>query len=85
MSYADEVVRMYELIKEGKESEPWQELPKGWTMKSVREFWNSLTGDREHKVTACMKKMEGKVDNPAAFCASLRDLVEGTTEWRGKK
>jgi hypothetical protein len=49
----------------------WETLPKGWTEESLNSFWNSLTGDRKHKITACMKKMEGKIDNPGAFCASL--------------
>lgn len=51
--------------------EQWKDLPKGWTKDSLKSMWGSLTGDREHKVTACMKKMSGKVDNPGAFCASL--------------
>jgi hypothetical protein len=55
--------------------EDWVDLPKGWTSDSVKKFWGSLTGDREHKVTACMKKMSGKVDDPGAFCASLARKV----------
>lgn len=62
----------------------WKKLPKGWTDESVHKFWDSLTGDRKHKVTACIKKMEGKLDDPGAFCASLADTIEGTTSWRGK-
>ena len=53
----------------------WESLPKGWTKESAKEFWNSLTEDRKHKVTACMKKMKGKVSNPGAFCNSLRHLL----------
>ncbi len=49
----------------------WEDLPRGWTMESARKFWASLTGDRKHKVTACIKKMRGKVDDPGAFCGSL--------------
>lgn len=66
-------------------SAAWEKLPKGWTQDSVKKFWESLTGDKEHKVTECMKKMEGKFDDPAAFCASLRDKVEGSTAWRGER
>jgi len=51
--------------------EGWETLPKGWTEESLNSFWDTLTGDRKHKITACMKKMEGKVDNPGAFCGSL--------------
>lgn len=61
----------------------WESLPKGWTEDSVKKFWSSLTGDAEHKVTSCISDMEGKVDDPGAFCASLKDKIEGSTEWRG--
>jgi len=62
----------------------WDNLPKGWTKESVEKFWGSLTGDHEHKFTECRKKMEGNVDDPDAFCASLKDMMKGTEEWRGK-
>lgn len=52
-------------------AEGWGSLPKGWTQESAKKFWSSLTGDRKHKVTACIKKMRGRVDDPGAFCASL--------------
>lgn len=61
----------------------WDKLPKGWTEKSVQKFWDSLTGGRQHKVTACMKRMDGKINDPGAFCASLADRVEGK-DWRKK-
>jgi len=61
----------------------WKDLPRGWTMESVKSYWATLTGDAKHKVTKCMKDMAGKVTDPAAFCASLRDMIEGTTYWRG--
>lgn len=60
----------------------WMTKPKGWTDESRSKFWTSLTGDRKHKVTACIKKMEGKVDDPGAFCASLADREE--PGWRDK-
>jgi hypothetical protein len=53
----------------------WDNLPNGWTQDSVDKFWDSLTGDRKHKVTECMKKMEGHVDNTGAFCGSLGSAV----------
>jgi len=53
------------------EQNKWTKLPKGWTEDSLKSFWNSLTGDRKHKITACMKKMAGKVDDPGAFCGGL--------------
>ena len=49
----------------------WASLPKGWTRDSVKSFWNSLTGDHKHKVTACINKMKGKMDDPGAFCGGL--------------
>jgi hypothetical protein len=60
------------------EAEPWGRLPKGWTQESLRKMWKSLTGDRKHKVTACAKKMAGKVSDPWAFCASLVRKVKDT-------
>ena len=60
----------------------WDNLPDGWTQDSLNQMWESLTGDRKHKVTACLKKMDGKVDDPGAFCASLADKME--PGWRSK-
>lgn len=66
-----------------RQAKKWSKLPKGWTQDSVEKFWNTLTGDNKHKVTKCIKQMEGKggVDDPGAFCASLADKVMGTG-WR---
>ena len=63
----------------------WDSLPKGWTQDSVEKFWGSLTGAAKHKVTKCMEKMKGRFDDPGAFCASLADTVEGSTDWRKKE
>jgi hypothetical protein len=62
----------------------WEKLPKGWTEESLKSFWSSITGSGKHKVTACMEKMKGKIDDPGAFCASLADHFFGTG-WRGKE
>jgi len=70
---------------DGRVAKPWGKLPKGWTEESVKKFWSTMTGDVKHKVTKCMKEMEGKVDDTGAFCGSLADKVEGTTSWRGKE
>jgi hypothetical protein len=67
------------------DGKPWSKLPKGWTDESVDKMWESMTGDVKHKVTKCMEKMKGKVDDTGAFCGSLADKVTGTTKWRGKK
>jgi len=68
-----------------KQAKKWQKLPKGWTDESLKKFWASITGDTKHKVTACIKKMTGKLDDPGAFCASAKDRIEGTTKWRGQE
>jgi len=54
-----------------KSADKWKDLPKGWTEDSLKKFWNSLTGDKKHKITACMEKMKGKMDDPGAFCGGL--------------
>jgi hypothetical protein len=72
------------IASEERTAKPWGKLPKGWTKKSVEKYWNSLTGDVKHKVTKCIKRMEGHIDDPGAFCASLADKVTGTTMWRNK-
>jgi hypothetical protein len=61
----------------------WDKLPKGWTQESLKKMWGTITGDVKHKVTKCIKKMTGKVDDPGAFCASLADRLEGK-EWRSR-
>ena len=66
-----------------RESAKWRSLPKGWTQESVEKFWDSLTGEAKHKVTKCIKKMEGKFDDPGAFCASLADRVD--PGWRSRR
>lgn len=53
----------------------WENLPEGWTEESVQSFWDSLTGDVKHKITKCMKQMEGKVTDTGAFCGSLASQV----------
>jgi len=52
----------------------WEDLP-GWTQESVEKFWDSLTGDREHRIKACMKAMARKVSDPGAFCGGLASRV----------
>jgi hypothetical protein len=66
-------------------------LPPGWDQKSVEKFARSLTGKtkKDHKgfFRACVAKMkdvEG-MDNPEAFCASLKDRYLKTTKWRSKE
>jgi hypothetical protein len=85
VAYLEMVVGKYrEKLDDMGRKAGWEKLPKGWTEESVKKFWDSLTGDVKHRVTKCIKLMEDKMDDPEAFCASLRDTVEGRTEWRGK-
>jgi hypothetical protein len=64
-------------IKEAsqKRADKWYDMPKGWTTESRQKFWDSLTGDRVHRITKCIKEMEGKVDDPGAFCGALASRV----------
>jgi hypothetical protein len=66
-----------------KRADKWETMPKGWTDESRKEFWETLTGDVKHKVTKCIKEMEGKFDDPGAFCASLADRVD--PGWRSRQ
>lgn len=66
-----------------KQAEKWEKLPKGWTEDSVKKFWGTLTGENKHKVTKCIKEMDGKLDDPGAFCASLADKVD--PGWRSRR
>jgi len=80
----DDPERVVEAARNRTAGNKWQKLPKGWTDESRKKMWNTLTGDRKHKVTACIKKMTGKVEDPGAFCASLADRVEGKG-WRSER
>jgi predicted double-glycine peptidase len=84
---ADEPSTRAVILPMTRQAEKWQSMPKGWTNESRKKFWDSLTGGApKHKVTKCIKQMEGKggIDDPGAFCASLADRVLGK-EWRSKK
>ncbi len=45
------------------------------TPKEKRNMWDSLTRGSTHKISACMNKVDGHVDNPGAYCKSLADEV----------
>lgn len=69
------------------EAEGMEGLPKGWTQSSLKKFAKSLTGKEGTQkgfFDKCVKKMQGKIDNPEAFCASAKDELHGSTMWRGK-
>jgi len=64
--------------------------PKGWTDGSVKKYSKTFSKKMKGNVKSkgffdkCVKKMEGKVDNPEGFCAALKDEAYGSTHWRGK-
>lgn len=64
-------------IKEAsqRQADKWEDMPKGWTDESRQSFWDSLTGDKEHRITECMEQMEGKVSDPGKFCGALASRV----------
>jgi desulfoferrodoxin-like iron-binding protein len=69
------------------EAEGMKGLPKGWTQSSLKRFSKSLTGKEGTQkgfFDKCVKKMQGKIDNPEGFCASAKDELHGSTMWRGK-
>lgn len=77
-----------ELCPRARAQAAWEKLPRGWTEESLRKFWESLTGDVKHKMTKCVEKIKDveAIDDPYAFCASLKDKMLGTTYWRkGRK
>jgi hypothetical protein len=49
----------------------WGNIPP----KEKKKLWEGLTGSSKHKITACMNKIDGHVDNPGAYCKSLADEV----------
>ncbi len=49
---------------------------------SQQKMWETLTGDVKHKVTACIAKMEGNVEDAGAICAAMTDKFE--PGWREK-
>jgi hypothetical protein len=96
MSFVDEIVTAstafykcaMELEKQSQEDlnlvkeagDKWHKMPKGWKSKSRKDFFKHLA---KGKVRKCIDKMKDKVDDPGAFCASLKDRVTGRTNWRG--
>jgi len=79
------IERVSKSILEGNEKEAakWEgPYPKGWTKESLKKYWNTLVGDLKHKVSACMRRMEGKVSDPGGFCAALADRVD--PGWRSR-
>lgn len=68
----------------------FEKKPKGWDDGSVKKFSKTFTSKMKGDVKSkgffdkCVKKMQGKVDNPEGFCAAMKDEAYGSTHWRGK-
>lgn len=65
----------------------FENLPAGWTRKSVQKFAKTLADEEATEkgfFDKCVTKMSPHMDNPEGFCASVKDAVWGTTKWRGK-
>lgn len=61
-----------------KTADKWKGMPNGWTKESRKKFWDSIGGS----VSKCISEMDGKVSDAGAFCASLKDRIEKSTDWR---
>jgi len=69
----------------------FENLPKGWTKKSVKKAGKTIAKDVGKEspkdkgfFDKCVEKMKDKIDNPQGYCASLKDEAYGSTHWRGK-
>jgi hypothetical protein len=56
---------------------------KGGVLKPSKQTSEAKSDD--FSVSDCMDKNSGKVDNPGAYCASVKDKIVGDTHWRGKE
>lgn len=85
-------MKLDEYLNEQKLIENWDEVneaplqTKGWDEKSVSKFGKTIgKKPTEHGFfDACVARMKGKVDNPQAFCASMKDKAYDSPMWRGK-
>lgn len=41
----------------------------------AKKYWDKITEGSTHKITACIKAVEGNVSDPGAFCGSLAKKV----------
>lgn len=68
----------------------FEEKPKGWTDQSIKKYSKTFSKKMKGGVKStgffdkCVKKMQGKMENPEGFCASLKDETFKSTGWRGK-
>lgn len=50
--------------------------------KSLKPAADGMMKDKKHPWKACYEKMKNKIDSPEAFCAKMKDLHKGSTDWR---
>jgi hypothetical protein len=79
-------IYLYKIQEAGFESKP-----KGWTDKSIKKAGRTLAKHVGEETPAdkgffdkCVAKMQGNIDNPEGYCASLKDEETGSTYWRGE-
>jgi mannose-6-phosphate isomerase-like protein (cupin superfamily) len=64
--------------------------PKGWNKTSLQKYMKTFSSKMKGTVKSkgffdkCVKKVEGRLENPEGFCAALKDEAYGSTGWRGK-
>ena len=81
MKHIDTILKLAEIFEAEveKQASKWEKMPPGWKAKSRKSFFKNLA---DESVGECMKRMEDHIDDPGAFCASLKDRVKKTTHWR---
>ena len=68
----------------------FEKNPRGWDQSSIKKYSSTFTDKMKGGVKSkgffdkCVKKMQGRMENPEGFCASLKDEAYGSTHWRGK-
>lgn len=67
----------------GPESNPGLKPPANWTHKGTVAFFERHDGS-VHEMISTLETIPG-VHDPAAFAASIKDYVLGTTGWRGSR
>ena len=50
--------------------------------KGLKPAADGMMKGKAHPWQHCYNKMKGKVDSPEAFCAKMKDVHKGTTDWR---
>ena len=50
--------------------------------KGLKPAADGMMKGKKHPWQACYNKMKDKVDSPEAFCAKMKDVHKGTTDWR---